>query len=397
MPIRPVKKKILKVSDRESGKNRIIFIYRMKLYFLSIKLDFRIFLLCPQFRKIMPSDTADSSVPVKLIINFLTWRINNVFLSRNAKTENRLKIDRMMSILVMLLDREKISARELAEKFEVSVRTVYRDIEAINMAGVPIISYSGNGGGFGIMPNYRLDRQYLSLSDMNRILSLLTTVNRAISDSSIESAICKIRNLLPANADAVPFEETSLIDVLPWGITDKASNAAKEISRAISSRKVVLIEYASGKGDSVKREVEPMTIVMKGSSCYLYAYCRLRCGFRIFKISRIKSYAETGEVFERKKKTYNEFIEETPSESGMTEYILRIGSDYPEFAEEYFGGAETERDSSGNYIVKVRLPDNIWNAPWMMSVSPCVEVLHPESARKKIAENASKLLKLYQT
>ncbi|MFW5808279.1 MAG: helix-turn-helix transcriptional regulator, partial [Spirochaetota bacterium] len=69
-----------------------------------------------------------------------------------------MRIDRMLAITVMLLNRDRISARELAEKFEVSVRTVYRDIDAINMAGIPVISYAGNNGGFGIMPNYRLER-----------------------------------------------------------------------------------------------------------------------------------------------------------------------------------------------------------------------------------------------
>jgi predicted DNA-binding transcriptional regulator YafY len=91
-----------------------------------------------------------------------------------------MRIDRMLSITVMLLNRDRVSARELAEKFEISIRTVYRDIEAINLAGIPVISYPGNSGGFGIMENYRLDRQLLTLNDMLGILTALKGVNSAL-------------------------------------------------------------------------------------------------------------------------------------------------------------------------------------------------------------------------
>ena len=76
-----------------------------------------------------------------------------------------MKIDRMLTIIVMLLNRDRVSAKELSEKFEVSVRTIYRDIDTINMAGIPIISYPGNNGGFGIMENYKLNHQLMTLDN----------------------------------------------------------------------------------------------------------------------------------------------------------------------------------------------------------------------------------------
>ncbi len=100
-----------------------------------------------------------------------------------------MRIDRMLAITVMLLNRDRISARELAERFEVSVRTVYRDIDAINMAGIPVISYPGNEGGFGIMENFRLDRQLLTLNDMLTILAALKGIDTGLIHKEVGSAI----------------------------------------------------------------------------------------------------------------------------------------------------------------------------------------------------------------
>ncbi len=108
-----------------------------------------------------------------------------------------MKIDRMMTIIVMLLNRKRVTAKELADKFEVSVRTIYRDIDAIDMAGVPIISYSGNNGGFGIMENYKLDHQLLTPNNLCSLLTALQGINYTFEDIELESSIEKLRTLIP--------------------------------------------------------------------------------------------------------------------------------------------------------------------------------------------------------
>jgi predicted DNA-binding transcriptional regulator YafY len=99
-----------------------------------------------------------------------------------------MRIDRMLAITVMLLNRDRITARELADKFEVSVRTIYRDMDAINLAGIPIVSFAGNDGGFGIMENYRIDSQALTLNDMFTILSAFKGVTTSLDDVELEAA-----------------------------------------------------------------------------------------------------------------------------------------------------------------------------------------------------------------
>lgn len=136
----------------------------------------------------------------------------------------------MLTITIMLLNRERISAKELADKFEISVRTVYRDIEAINLAGIPIISYSGNNGGFGIMENYKIDRQLLTLNDMTAILSALKGVNTTLEDRELDSAIEKIKSLLPRDR-AFEMDQRSeqiIFDILPWGPGSRQKNGEKK-------------------------------------------------------------------------------------------------------------------------------------------------------------------------
>ena len=130
-----------------------------------------------------------------------------------------MRIDRMLAITVMMLNRDRISARELAERFEVSIRTIYRDIEAINLAGIPVISYPGNNGGFGIMDNYKIDRQVLSLKDMLSILSALKAISSSLEFSELDNAIEKINSLVPRGKTGQKnlFAEQFVVDILPWG------------------------------------------------------------------------------------------------------------------------------------------------------------------------------------
>ena len=109
-----------------------------------------------------------------------------------------MRIDRMLAIVVLLLNRKTITAKELADRFEVSLRTIYRDIDAVNEAGIPVLSNQGSGGGFSIMENYRLNHQFLSLENSRAIIAALKGVNTALQDREVEMAMEKIRSLIPA-------------------------------------------------------------------------------------------------------------------------------------------------------------------------------------------------------
>ncbi len=153
-----------------------------------------------------------------------------------------MKINRLLAIVVMLLNREKISASELAEKFEVSVRTIYRDIEAINLAGIPIVSQVGNNGGFYIIDNYKINHQLLTLEDMISIIEALKNMNRLLEDKSIDVAIEKVKNIVPKEKKDV-FDlhfDQMFIDILPWGFKkcDEENLKYTIIHNAVESKKM---------------------------------------------------------------------------------------------------------------------------------------------------------------
>ncbi|MCK5003754.1 MAG: HTH domain-containing protein, partial [Candidatus Aminicenantes bacterium] len=108
-----------------------------------------------------------------------------------------MRIDRLLSITILMLNKDRVTARELSDKFEVSIRTIYRDLDALLLAGIPVMSYQGNEGGYGLIDNYKIDRQILSINEMLSILTSLQSVNTSLEDKQYDSAIEKIKSLVP--------------------------------------------------------------------------------------------------------------------------------------------------------------------------------------------------------
>lgn len=309
-----------------------------------------------------------------------------------------MRIDRMLAITVMLLNRDRISARELAEKFEVSVRTVYRDIDAINMAGIPVISFPGNEGGFGIMENYRLDRQLLTLNDMLTILTALKGINTGPIHIEVESAIEKIKNLVPKEkaGQAEQFFNQMVIDIAPHGLINRYRERLDLFKKAIAENKPVKISYLNAKGEMQVRMIEPMTLIMKGYTWYLFAFCRKRGDYRIFKISRIKEASVLDQSFKRRDASYKDYFTDG-DDLPATPLILKFSSEARVKVEDYFDEESIERLESGDMIVRVSYPEDEWVYAFILSYGEHVEVLEPEHIKKIIREKAEKIINIYDS
>lgn len=129
-----------------------------------------------------------------------------------------MKIDRLVSIIMILLEKERVGAQELADMFEVSLRTIYRDIDAINMAGIPVASISGVGGGFEILPNYKVDKKIFSSADLTTLLTGLTSVSSMVRGEELVHALAKVRSLIPAGKEKdIELKANQIyIDLSPW-------------------------------------------------------------------------------------------------------------------------------------------------------------------------------------
>ena len=308
-----------------------------------------------------------------------------------------MKIDRMLTIIVMLLNRSRISAKELAEKFGISVRTVYRDIETINMAGIPIISYPGNNGGFGIIENYKLDHQLLTLNNLCSMLSALKGVNSSLEDVELESSIEKLRNLIPHDKTHhldLRMEQI-IIGMQPWAYNSKQKQLVKLIQNAITQTQLITISYRSYANETSIRQIEPMSLVFKSYTWYLFAYCYLKEDFRVFRISRIIDLQIEDVIFTRKEKSYHEIEEASKKQVSLTNITLKFASKVRARVEDVFDRENIEILNTGELIVSGQFPEKEWCFALIFSFGEYVEVLGPETVRREVASRIRSMNEKY--
>jgi predicted DNA-binding transcriptional regulator YafY len=298
-----------------------------------------------------------------------------------------MKLDRLLSIVVLLLNRDRITAADLARRFEVSERTIYRDLDAINASGIPVVAYSGPGGGFGIDPSYTIDRRVLSFDDLRAIVSSLKGINTALEDRAIGSALEKIESLAPRGRSHEFLEDRVVIDLFPWGRREEERRLVKALEPAIAERRLVAFDYSSYGSAVERRVVEPMTLVFKAYAWYLWGFCRLRNDYRLFKLSRIRDL-ETGlERFKRRPRSYSPEAE--PPQPAQADLVLKVDAVRAAQAEEWFGGESVERQTDGGLRVRLRVPEGDWILKTVLGFGPGIEILEPLSLRGNLAEMAA--------
>ena len=204
-----------------------------------------------------------------------------------------MKLDRLIGILSVLLQEEKITAPELAEKFEVSRRTINRDIEDLCKAGIPIQTWQGAGGGISIMEGYRMDRTLLTSKDMQMILAGLRSLD-SVSGSSYYGQL--MEKLQAGSSNFVRGRDSLLIDLSSW-YKDTLAPKISVIQDAIEERKKLSFCYYGPGGDSI-RLIEPYYLIFKWSSWYVWGWCCEKKGFRLFKLNRMDRVGKEEAHFE---------------------------------------------------------------------------------------------------
>lgn len=205
-----------------------------------------------------------------------------------------MKIERLLGLLCILVSTDKITVQELANRFEVSKRTIFRDLETLNCAGIPIVSYPGIGGGVAIVESYKVDKKVLSTDDTKKIFTALSALKSIDGDISVTNLMAK---LVPEKETAIFSQSDYVIDLSSWFRDSIVQEKISRLYRAICERHCIRLEYISRDSRSV-RTVEPHKLVFKQSGWYVYAFCQDRDAFRLFKVSRIVSYEILKEKFQ---------------------------------------------------------------------------------------------------
>lgn len=203
-----------------------------------------------------------------------------------------MKIDRLIGILSILLQQNKITARELADKFEVSKRTINRDIENLCKAGIPIQTSQGFGGGIQVMEGYRMDRTLLTSKDMQMIMAGLRSLD-SVSGSNYYGQL--MEKLKPGSSHFISGKDSILIDLSSWN-KDMITPKLSLIQEAIEGRRIITFDYYAPSGNGV-RKIEPYYLIFKWSSWYVWGWCYNREEYRLFKLNRLDRLKKRNEGF----------------------------------------------------------------------------------------------------
>lgn len=309
-----------------------------------------------------------------------------------------LKLDRLVSILVILLRKERVQARELAEKFGVSVRTILRDVDAINLAGIPVVTYQGVNGGIGIAEGYRLDKSVLTEDEMAAIITTLKSIGRSIPDNNHEVLMEKFKNILSATQIDRVNQKTNqlIIDLSPWGGNEHIRSMLGEIREAIEGRKEIDFTYLDFSGNRTIRIVEPYSLVLKGQNWYMYAWCHVREDFRFFKLSRVKEMRVRDIIFAPRDVSIEEYPWENEWQKTDSFITLELvfEKELRGIAEEWFGENAYVNDE-GRVLARVRFPENNWLYGYLLSFGSGMEVVSPPHIREKMCKIAKEIVEKY--
>lgn len=296
-----------------------------------------------------------------------------------------MQINRLFEIVYILLERKTITAKELAERFEVSTRTIYRDVEILSQAQIPVYANKGNGGGIGLLEDYVLDKSMLSEEEQNQILFALQSMEKISNQDE--------KNILEKMSSIFNKSKTNWIDVdfSDWGTNGEQDQTFNLIRNAILKHNVIEFVYYNSYGEEKKRQAEPLQIYFKDKSWYLKAYCRLKQDYRLFKISRMKDIKHLNETFERELPQ----IKENKFDYKTIQLELEISKDMSYRVYDEFKREDIIKNKNGDFIVKVEFPENDWVYGYILSFGENVKVLSPGYVKSIIKEKLQKSLKNY--
>lgn len=210
-----------------------------------------------------------------------------------------MKLERMIAIIMLLLQREKMSGKDLAEQFEVSLRTIYRDIETINQAGIPIVTSSGVGGGIGIMNEYKIEKGFFTAKDITSLLMGLGFMSNTLSGDETTALLAKIKSFIPEDKQYEMTLKANRIsfDLSAWLGSNDPQSKVEEIRKALEHCRIISFMYLGAEGSKVLRTLEPHRLLLKENHWYVQGYCLNRQQFRVFKLSRMSELKRTEERF----------------------------------------------------------------------------------------------------
>ncbi|MDI9441253.1 MAG: YafY family protein [Bacillota bacterium] len=301
------------------------------------------------------------------------------------------KIDRLYAITTYLLNKGKTTARELSQKFEVSVRTIQRDMDSLCQAGIPIVAETGANGGYYIAENFRMDAHTVSNEDYSFILASLKGFYSAMKSPKIISTLEKVASLTKNPDNTI---------ILDFSILREGDNQLLQMLQdAIHTKRSVSFEYTNTDNITRIHTVEPIAVVYRWYSWYLLAYSVVKSDYRTYKLIRMRNAKITAATFTMEHKRAEEILHDIDNQMPrkLTEITVYVKSEARAKTIEYLNGIITREYDNDDCDMKLYVIENehLWFGT-LLSLGDGIVIKAPEHIRNRVFESAKKIVSLYQ-
>jgi predicted DNA-binding transcriptional regulator YafY len=298
-----------------------------------------------------------------------------------------MQTSRLFEIVYFLLSKKSVTASELAKHFGVSRRTICRDIDTLSLAGIPIYTERGKGGGISLLPDFVLNKSLLSQQEQNDILAALQILSNieAVDTSQTLHKLSAIFNKATTNWMEVDFSD--------WHYENDFFN---DIKNAILEQSIIEFDYYNSYGDKTSRRIEPVQLWFKSKSWYLKGFCLTKQDVRLYKLTRIKNLVVTDEYFAKRDllAKLDNPMKNWDAQQEVT-LKLRIDSKMAYRVYDDFGENEIEKQADGSYYATATFPEDDWVYGFLLSYGKHIEVLEPEGIRKTLKEESKNIFEKY--
>lgn len=301
-----------------------------------------------------------------------------------------MKNERQLEIIIYLLNHGSVTSKQLAEKFEVSERTIIRDMESISMAGIPIISNTGRNGGYAILENYKLQNQFIKKDDFQLIIMALKSLNTGYKSDRLVAIIEKYLSIGGNQKQSI------ILDYSVCGEDERIQLLNKRLEAAIEESNIVEFTYKNVKGISSHKIVQPLVLRFQWYAWYLFAFDTEKNDYRTYKLARIQNLIITSTKFHHENNIQEVLAEHDMNYSASCEKIeLTCQKDFISVVREYFPDSEVILEGN-EYKINFYVPtqERLWKA-LLLSLGDNIKVIAPEKYCFELIETAKKFISNY--
>ena len=299
------------------------------------------------------------------------------------------QINRLFEIVYLLMDKKSMTANELAAHFEVSRRTILRDIDTLTTAGIPIYTSRGKGGGISISDRFVFNKTVISESEQRQILFALQgmAATALIETDGILSRLRSLFNHTDKNWIEVDFSR--------WGNSEADRSKFDVLKNAVINERTLSFIYSGSSGETARRKVYPLKLVFKSQSWYVQAFCLLRNEYRTFKISRMRNLDVTADVFDGRAFHAPDMEQAESQVPCLTGVKLRFAPHAAFRAYDEFDERDIVRNEDGSLTAAIYMPDDNWFYNYVFSFGDSLEVMEPQWVRDEVVRRAEKIKRKY--